>query len=702
MRFMKYTSLLCLVSICALDNAFADNPPAPRPVYMTSQIQRLLNEKQEKISKLEECDGKRKGFMIAGISTIGLTAVGVGVNIAQANKSNKLSNQIADQNRELEKQQSNLANINSQISEIQSNNARRECESQEGKMWVNGQCIDKPANDNNNNGGGQGGNHDYSGYTLDCSHNTFDFWPGDNYTDVFNKLNNQCTTDTGKPMEMISQEGGAQRYECKDYPSSSKCDATSSVEYDGIIGKPCNDAGVLWAAGGDKKCLQQEGATEAVACSCPTVDNPNQLDPNQTDPNQTDPNQTDPNQTDPNQTVPNKPEPSRLEKCLAEPERQGNDEALACCYLDKQVAEFKGGKCVCVDKTKEFVLGANKRGTCKTPEVKPEEIERIVGMDCLAKDIPNGATKAKYVKGGEFKCFESVSSKNIVDCSCKAEECDEIRGYSPQDGKCAEDPVVTGCKASGGDWKWLSGQKKYECHCGTLGNGGTNNERGMKFTSANRCECLSGYTYVDPSNPRKGCRPGSDDKKVDEVVKIFTVQYKNRVNDIGSAKKIWCTDNLNVAATLTDVAKLENMYKQGQTGQKAAETKAKEIENLYKDFNTKYNALNDVEKAKAKSDKDKFDAEMRIKRYDSDVKEIKNCVKTIGSRYDSLKTNASGDSAAQTSCTKTHGEWKNGSCKCDSNKGLEDDMATGGCKCGENFRGDQLHWDANKKKCVLF
>ena len=68
MRFMKYTSLLCLVSICALDNAFADNPPAPRPVYMTSQIQRLLNEKQEKISKLEECDGKRKGFMIAGIS----------------------------------------------------------------------------------------------------------------------------------------------------------------------------------------------------------------------------------------------------------------------------------------------------------------------------------------------------------------------------------------------------------------------------------------------------------------------------------------------------------------------------------------------------------------------------------------------------------------------------------------------------------
>ena len=124
------------------------------------------------------------------------------------------------------------------------------------------------------------------------------------------------------------------------------------------------------------------------------------------------------------------------------------------------------------------------------------------------------------------------------------------------------------------------------------------------------------------------------------------------------------------------------------------------VENLYKDFNTKYNALNDAEKAKAKSDKGSFDAEMKIKRYDSDVKEIKNCVKTIGSRYDSLKTNVAGDSAAQTSCEKTHGKWGNGSCTCDSKKGLEDDMATGGCKCGENNWGNQLDWCPRADKCV--
>ena len=116
---MRFELLTCLAAICMVCNAYAEPAAAPKPVYMTSQIQSLLNEKQEKVSKLEECDGKRKGFMIAGISTIGLTAVGIGVNIAQATKSNKLSNQIEDQNRELDKQQANLANINSQISDIQ-------------------------------------------------------------------------------------------------------------------------------------------------------------------------------------------------------------------------------------------------------------------------------------------------------------------------------------------------------------------------------------------------------------------------------------------------------------------------------------------------------------------------------------------------------------------------------------------------------
>ena len=87
---------------------------------MTSQIQRLLDQKEEKIKKLEECEGKKKGWMIAGISTIGVTAVGVGVNIAQASKKNRLSEEIDTTKTQLERQQERLEDLNTQISAIES------------------------------------------------------------------------------------------------------------------------------------------------------------------------------------------------------------------------------------------------------------------------------------------------------------------------------------------------------------------------------------------------------------------------------------------------------------------------------------------------------------------------------------------------------------------------------------------------------
>ena len=86
-------------------------------VPMTAQIQHLLEQKEEKIKKLEECEGKKWGWKIAGISTIGLTAVGIGVNIAQANKSNRLSEEIDLNKQQLERQQKRLDQMNTQISQ---------------------------------------------------------------------------------------------------------------------------------------------------------------------------------------------------------------------------------------------------------------------------------------------------------------------------------------------------------------------------------------------------------------------------------------------------------------------------------------------------------------------------------------------------------------------------------------------------------
>lgn len=94
---------------------------------MTPQIQELLHQKEEKAKQLESCDGKRKAWMIAGISTIGLTAVGIGVNIAQAGKSKKLDTSINSANTMLKNQQTELDRINTKIAEKkhqQLNNSR--------------------------------------------------------------------------------------------------------------------------------------------------------------------------------------------------------------------------------------------------------------------------------------------------------------------------------------------------------------------------------------------------------------------------------------------------------------------------------------------------------------------------------------------------------------------------------------------------
>lgn len=121
-------------------------------VAMSAQVRRLLQEKQEKIEQLEKCEGKKQGWMIAGISTIGLTAVGVGVNIAQASKSNRLSDEIEMEKSTLERQQDELDRIQNDIAAEQLRQRREDCKKQSGKRWnENGYCEDVPGT-----GGGNG------------------------------------------------------------------------------------------------------------------------------------------------------------------------------------------------------------------------------------------------------------------------------------------------------------------------------------------------------------------------------------------------------------------------------------------------------------------------------------------------------------------------------------------------------------------
>jgi hypothetical protein len=61
----------------------------------------LVREKQRKMEELEKCMGATKGLKIAGLSTIGLTAVGVAGNIAEAKKRDDLAASIESADKQL-------------------------------------------------------------------------------------------------------------------------------------------------------------------------------------------------------------------------------------------------------------------------------------------------------------------------------------------------------------------------------------------------------------------------------------------------------------------------------------------------------------------------------------------------------------------------------------------------------------------------
>ena len=107
-----------------------------------SQITRLLQQKKQKMAQLEQCAQKVKGFKIAGISTLGLTAVGVGGNIALASKNKSMERDIDATRTKLDEEQKELDSINAKIDAEHTRQRQAECEKRrnEGYVWQNGSC----------------------------------------------------------------------------------------------------------------------------------------------------------------------------------------------------------------------------------------------------------------------------------------------------------------------------------------------------------------------------------------------------------------------------------------------------------------------------------------------------------------------------------------------------------------------------------
>ena len=154
----KTKALLSFFIVFTTIPSFAQHP----------RITQLIAEKQAKMEKLEKCQGTTKSLKIAGISTLGITAVGVGANIAEAVVLNKTKDEVkkateardeqkkikeareAEEKKRQEEERQRLEEERKQ-QECQSkhkkyvNGACGECE--EGYISKDGNCVEKPKPD---------------------------------------------------------------------------------------------------------------------------------------------------------------------------------------------------------------------------------------------------------------------------------------------------------------------------------------------------------------------------------------------------------------------------------------------------------------------------------------------------------------------------------------------------------------------------
>ena len=116
----------CVLALCPMI-ASAD--------YLDDKIASLTKEKLDKIAKLEECQKSTKGLKIAGITTLGVSAIGIGANIGEAVKLNKLEAQIGTA-------ETNKSDLDRQISAAKEEKAKKEkaAEEEQERQAANNTC----------------------------------------------------------------------------------------------------------------------------------------------------------------------------------------------------------------------------------------------------------------------------------------------------------------------------------------------------------------------------------------------------------------------------------------------------------------------------------------------------------------------------------------------------------------------------------
>ena len=109
----------------------------------SARFTQLVREKQQKMEQLEKCMGASKGLKIAGVSTLGLTAVGVAGNIAEAKMIDSNTKTIAKNTEKIKTAQEDLDNAikEKQQKTQQLESAMAQCNAKTFYEWKNGKCV---------------------------------------------------------------------------------------------------------------------------------------------------------------------------------------------------------------------------------------------------------------------------------------------------------------------------------------------------------------------------------------------------------------------------------------------------------------------------------------------------------------------------------------------------------------------------------
>lgn len=117
-KFLIYLIIISFSSPCNADIQINSTNSSPNDGlnYLRNEIRKLETELNTKTDKLNKCAAKNKNFKIAGVTTVGLTGVGVATNVSLHSKIKDQKNLVANLNNKIKTAD---AETNKLIQEIQ-------------------------------------------------------------------------------------------------------------------------------------------------------------------------------------------------------------------------------------------------------------------------------------------------------------------------------------------------------------------------------------------------------------------------------------------------------------------------------------------------------------------------------------------------------------------------------------------------------